>query len=259
MLTGTLLGGLVAQATSLGVPYLMRAAVLGLTFVVAFLFMHDTGFTPKRGTSVAEEIRTVLRASLDHGLRRPPVRWVMIAGVFGAGVPIYAFYAMQPYLLELYGRSDFAVAGLAATLVAATQMLGGFLVPWSRRVFRRRTSALLLTGGASACALLIMGLVPRFPVVLAVLATWALLFAAALPIRQAYLNGLIPSEQRATVLSSDSLLASLGGALAQPALGRVADLRGYPASYVASALVTLLAVPFLLLARRERATSDRIV
>jgi MFS family permease len=259
MLTGTVLGGVVAQATSLGVPYLLRAAVLALTFLVAFLFMRDTGFTPTRGTSVVDEVRGVLRASLDHGLRRPPVRWVMIAGVFGSGVPIYAFYAMQPYLLELYGRSNYAVAGLAAALVAATQVLGALLAPWSRRVFRLRTSALLFGGVASAGALLVMGLVPRFPVVLAVLAAWALIFAAEMPIRQAFLNGLIPSEQRATVLSSDNLLASLGGAVAQPALGRVAELRGYPASYVGAALVTFLAVPFLVLARRERAASDPIL
>ena len=69
-------------------------------------------------------------------------------------------------------------------------------------------------------------------------------------------NALIPSAQRATVLSSDSLLGSLGGAVAQPALGRVADLWSYPASYVAAAGVEALAWPFLLLARRERAPSD---
>jgi hypothetical protein len=54
------------------------------------------------------------------------------------------------------------------------------------------------------------------------------------------------------------MLASLGGAVAQPALGRVADVWGYPTSYVAAAGVELLAWPFLLLARRERAPSDPI-
>ena len=43
---------------------------------------------------------------------------------------------------------------------------------------------------------------------LAPIAFW---FAATLPIRQAYLNGLIPSRQRATILSFDSLMASSGG------------------------------------------------
>ena len=53
-----------------------------------------------------------------------------------------------------------------------------------------------------------------------------------MPIRQAYLNGIIPSQQRATVLSFDNLMASAGGVVAQPALGRVADVWGYPSAYV---------------------------
>jgi MFS family permease len=257
MLTGTIAGGVVAQATNLGVPYAMRAATLGLTFLVAFAWMRDVGFTPRRSASAIGEMRSVLAASLDHGLRNPPVRWIMLAGLFGSGVPIYAFYAMQPYLLQLHGRSDYAIAGLAAALVAAAQIGGAFLVPWARKGFRRRTSALLLGSVASAAALLAMGLLARFWVVLAVLAAWALFFAAAAPIRQAFLNGLIPSPQRATVLSADNLLGSLGGAVAQPGLGRVADAWGYPASYVAAAAVELLTLPFLLLARGERAPSDR--
>ncbi len=258
MLTGTIAGGVIAQATNLGVPYVLRAVTLGLTFLVAFVWMQDIGFTPRRSASVVGEMRSVLRASLDHGFRNPPVRWAMLAGVASSGVPIYAFYAMQPYLLELYGRRDYAIAGLAAALVAATQIAGALLVPWARKAFRRRTSALLVGSIASASALLSMGLVARFWVVLPVLAGWGLVFAAAQPIRQAFLNGLIPSEQRATVLSSDNLLGSLGGVVAQPALGRVADAWGYATSYVAAAGVELVALPFMLLARRERAPSDPI-
>jgi hypothetical protein len=54
------------------------------------------------------------------------------------------------------------------------------------------------------------------------------------------------------------MLGSVGGAAAQPALGRVADVWGYSTSYVAAAAIELLAWPFLLLARRERAPSDPI-
>jgi MFS family permease len=204
------------------------------------------------------DIQAVLRASLDHGFRKPPVRWMMLAGMASAAVPIYGFYAMQPYLLELYGRSDYRIAGLSAALVAASGIVGALLIPWARRAFRRRTSAQLFGSVASAGALVIIGLSSSFWTVLAVLAIWSLLFAAALPIRQAFLNELIPSEQRATVLSSDNLLGSLGGAMAQPALGRVADVWGYSTSYVAAAGIELLAWPFLLLARRERAPSDPI-
>ena len=56
--------------------------------------------------------------------------------------------------------------------------------------------------------------------------------AAAEPVRRAYLNGMIPSQQRATILSFDSLINNAGGIVAQPALGRVADVYSYRTSYL---------------------------
>jgi MFS family permease len=259
MLSGTIAGGVIAQATNLGVPYILRAAMLGLTFVVAFISMRDVGFTPRRSASVVEEMRSVLGASLDYGLGNPPVRWMMLAAPFSAGVGIYAFYAMQPYLLELYGRSEsYAIAGLAAAIVAGTQIIGGFIAPFVRKAFRRRTSALLFGSVASASALLLIGLATNFWIALALLAGWAVVFAATTPVRQAFLNELIPSAQRATVLSADNLLSSSGGVVVQPALGRVAEVWGYSTSYIVGAGISLLALPFILLARRERASSDQI-
>jgi len=54
-------------------------------------------------------------------------------------------------------------------------------------------------------------------------------------------------------------MASAGGVVAQPGLGRVADLFGYPASYLAVAGIQTLAVPFVLLARRENASADPVI
>jgi MFS family permease len=257
MLGGSIGGGLLAQWTNLGVPYLVRAVLLGLTFVVAWRSMHDVGFAPKPRVSVTSEMRGILRASLDHGLLNPPVRWLMLAAPVGAGISVYGFYAAQPYLLQLYGSSDsYAIAGLSAGLVAGAQIAGGASASVVARAFRRRTSVLLITSGVSAVALLVMGLVATFWMALAALAVWGVMFAAAMPVRQAFLNGLIPSAQRATVLSSDSLLGSAGGVVIQPALGKAADAWSYGPAYLISAGLQLLALPLILLARRERATSD---
>jgi MFS family permease len=257
MLGGTVAGGALAQVTNLGVPYAARAVLLLATFVVAWRCMHDVGYTPKQRTSVPAEMRGILRASLDHGLGNPPVRWLMLAAPFSFGVSAYGFYAVQPYLLQLYGHRDsYAIAGLAAALVAVTQIAGGALASRVMRAFRRRTSVLLVATVATVVVLGLTGLVPRFGVVLALVAIWGILFSAVGPVRQAFLNGLIPSAQRATVLSSDSLLGSAGGVVIQPALGRAADAWGYPSSYVAGAVVQLLALPFLLRARREDAPAD---
>ena len=259
MLVGSVAGGVIAQLTDLGVPYLVRASLLGLTLVIAWLFMRDIGFKPERNASPVGAVRTVMTGALDAGLRNRPVRWLMLAAPFTTGVGFYAFYALQPYLLELYGDPNaYSIAGLAAAIIAGSQMAGGWSVRFVRRWFSRRTDALLLFGLVGVAALLLLGLVPLFVVAVALLVLWALAAAVEEPIRRAFLNGLIPSQQRATVLSFDSLMGSTGGVVIQPALGRVADLSGYAASYVVSGAIQALAIPFVLLARREGAHSDPI-
>ncbi len=259
MLVGSVSGGVIAQATNLGVPYVARAAMLGVTLVVAFVFMHDIGFAPRRGASVAADIRTVLRGSIDGGLRNRPVRWLMFAAPFSAGVGFYTFYALQPYLLQLYGdKSAYGIAGLAAAMIAGAQIIGGLVVPKVRKLFVRRTDALILGGAIGVVTLALIGLTSNFVLALILVAVQSLVFALLMPFRQAFMNGLIPSEERATVLSFDSLVGSTGGIVAPPILGRTADLYGYPASYVVAAGIEALALPFIFLARSEHAVSDPI-
>jgi len=257
MLGGSVVGGYLAQETNLGVPYLVRAVVLGLTFVLALVLMRDVGFTPNRAGGLVQEMTHVLRGALEYGLRNPPVRPVMLANIFTDGVSIYAFYAMQPYLLDLYGDPNaYGIAGLAAAVVGGAQIGGGILVPHLGRAFRLRTSVLLVAVVLSTASLAGIGLLAHFWTAIGLLTLWGLLFSTIMPVRQAYVNALIPSEQRATVLSFDSLMGSSGGVAIQPVLGRVADAWGYPTSYLCSAAVQALAVPFLIVTRRQRATSD---
>ncbi len=259
MLTGSVAGGFIAQATDLGTPYVVRSVFLGLTLLVAFFLMKDLGFTPDRTRRPMDKVRRVVRDSLDSGWRNPPVRWLMLAALCAGGVEAFAFYALQPYLLELYGdQRAFGIAGLAAAVVAGTEMIAGLLVPWVRKWATRRTHALIGASLVAIASLAGLGTTSSFWVAVPLLVTWGLSFSLTVPIRQAYINGIVPSSHRATVLSFDNLMSSAGGVAAQPALGRAADVWGYPTAYVMSAGIQLISVPFLLLARRERAVSDRI-
>lgn len=260
MLTGAVAGGVIAQYTNLGVPYIMRIAMLGITFVVAWILMRDVGFTPRRSASVAKEVKQTLRLSLDYGIKQPSTRWLMLSAPISAGIGIYAFYAMQPYLLELYGNPDaYAVAGAAAAIVAGAQVVGGILAPRLRRIFAKRSSYLITGTVLSAVALAAIGLMPAFWIAIILLIVWAIVFAAITPIRQALLNDLIPSQQRATVLSSDNLLASAGGVVIQPGLGQVAESRNYATSYVVSGVLQLFALPFLFLLKRNKVKADTMI
>ncbi|MDA0183451.1 MFS transporter [Solirubrobacter phytolaccae] len=260
MLGGAVAGGFLAARISLGFPFVVRSVVLAVMFVVAWRLMHDIGFTrPERRERPLAEIRGIWNASIEHGWRVPAVKWLMVQALFTGGIGIYGFYALQPYLLELYGDPDaYQVAGISAAIAAGAQILGGVAAPQIRRVFARRTSALAFIAAAGAATLALMGLFEHFWAVIGLTVSWGLLFAASTPIRQTYINGLIPSRQRATILSFDSMMTSAGGVWAQPALGRAADAYGYAATYLMSAGIQLLALPFIALSRRQNAPADLV-
>ncbi|MET7423198.1 MFS transporter [Dactylosporangium sp. NPDC005555] len=255
MLAGSVAGGYLAQLTNLGVPFLVRAGVYALMFAVAAVLMRDLGFTPDRSLPPVRRMRRIAADSVEYGWRVRQVRLLMLAAPFTGGVGVYVFYALQPHLLDLY-RDDtaYGIAGIAAAAVAGAQITGGLLAERIGRLFPHRLTAYLALEAAGVVALAGLGLAGQFWAALTLIVVWALLGSAGMPLRQAYVNGLIPSRQRATILSFDSLMASTGGVVTQPALGRVADVWGYPASFLVSSALSACALPFL--ARARRAAQD---
>ena len=103
-----------------------------------------------------------------------------------------------------------------------------------------------------------MGVTSSF--VVAVVALFAL--AAALgvmsPTRQAYLHEVTSSDHRATVVSCDAMISSVGGVGGQVGLGAVSDARSFSAGYVVGGSVTILALPLLLRLRQIGEAADRL-
>lgn len=260
MLVGSVAGGALAQL-GLGIPYVLRSILLLVTFLIAWRKMHDIGFEPVRSQSLRGEIRKIATASVDQGLRNRPVRLIMLSAPFSFGVGIWAFYAFQPHLLDLYGDPNAAwIAGTAAAVFAGARIIGGFLAGRASRWFAHRSSALVLSVVVQTAALIVVGVTSSFWVALAALVIASVTMAASMPIRQTLLNLLIGSEQRATVLSFDGLMSSTGGVVIQPALGRAADVWSYGTAYVVGGVIQLVSAPFLIalrtLGRDEDATAS---
>jgi MFS family permease len=144
MFVGSVLGGVVAQVSNLGVPFLLRAGLLVAMFVFAFFVMKDIGFTPDRSRGPLKATKLVLTESIDYGLRKRSVRFLILSAPFAGGVGVYAFYALQPYLLQIYGdESAYSIAGLAAAVLSLAQVVGGLVASRVRRIFARRTTTVI--------------------------------------------------------------------------------------------------------------------
>jgi MFS family permease len=259
MLIGSVSGGVIAQLVGLSAPYILRVALLFVNFAIAFMWMKDLGFTPVKSTHVVKDIRDLFTTSIDLGWRKPAVRWIMLAAPFTAGVGFYAFYAMQPYLLDLYQNDKaYAIAGVGAAIVAGAQIVGGMSVGKVRTFFKTRTTLLITSIVLNTLLLILIGLNTNFWIAIVLMSGWGLVFAATQPVRQAYLNGQIPSAKRATVLSFDNSISSAGGAVVQPILGRSADMWSYGASFIVGGVFSAIALPFTFLAKREKVEADTI-
>lgn len=263
-LVGTIGGGFLGQV-NLGLPYALRSFLLLAVIGAAWAWMHDLGYEPRKGVKVGEQVRGILRSSITHGFGNPPVRMFMFAAPFTFGVGIWIFYAFQPYLLELFGDPNATyLAGIAAAVFAVAQMIGGASVRLVRRVAKTRSGVIITEVVVGSLALVGVGLaavlqIPLgFWVAIALLTVFSLVTAVAYPMQQAYMNGCIPSEQRATVLSFASLMGSAGGVVAQPALGRVADVYSFGTGYVVAGVVYAVSLPFIVAVRRMGLRADRV-
>jgi MFS family permease len=264
-LVGTIAGGFLGQI-NLGIPYLLRSFLLLAVILAAWLWMHDLGYEPKRGVAIRPAVEGILRNSIKHGFGNPPVRMFLFAAPFASGVGIWAFYAFQPYLLQLFGNPNATyLSGIAAAVFALAQIVGGSSVRLVRRIFSMRTSVLVGQIVVGSLALIGAGLaewltIPAgFWVAISLLTVTALVGALANPLQQALLNDCIPSEQRATVLSFVSLTGSAGGVVAQPVLGRVADVYSLGVGYIVAGGIYAFGLPFMIAVRRMRLAADTIV
>lgn len=257
MLLGTLGGGFLGQV-SLGLPYLVRSALLVLTFVVVLALMREVGFTPRalRIECFAEEGRKVFDAGVKYGWRHPVVKPLLFVSLVDGLLLWYLFYASQPYALELLGRDDLIwVAGaLTAGFGLASVVGNAFVGPITRTRLGRRPATVLAiaTAGMAACGVGIgitgllapAGGAPSAFIALAVLMLlFGILSGVVMPIRQGYINDYIPSAQRATVLSLDSLFGEVGGVFGQLGLGYLAQQTTKALAYTLGGLVYFAAVP----------------
>jgi MFS family permease len=260
MLVGSVGGGLLGNV-DLAWPFVVRSALLAAVFVVGLRAMHDVGFSPRTTTlsAMPAEMAKVLDASVRYGWRSRPVRLLMLVSLFQGGYLMWGFYAWQPYFLELLGRDAVWVAGVVAALVALATIGGNALVEFLTRFCGRRTTLLLAGSAVMVAATVGVGLVDSFWVAVALLLVSTGAEGVVTPVQQAYLHQVVPSSQRATVVSSVSLVSSAGGIGGQLGLGYVSRASSVAVGYVTGGLAMVLVLPPLLLLRRLGERADVIV
>ena len=265
MLVGTLGGGFLGQI-NLAIPYLVRSATFLPLLAVAWVAMPELGYTPRalEWRRVPTELKRVFVEGLTFGLHHKVVRPVMLASLVGMSFMIFGFYSWQRYFLDLLGREFVWVSGAVAALVSLAMIAGNALVGRVSKAIRTRTG--VLAGSVVVQVIGVLGaaasgfLLPRPAAFFGALGCY-LIYAVALgvagPVKQGYLNAHIPSAQRATIISLDSLFADLGGVVGQSGWGYLAKTRSIGEAWLYSGMTMILGVPLYFVARKNDQHLDR--
>ena len=198
--------------------------------------MHDIGFTPRAITvrQTPAEMKKVLDASVTFGVKSPPVRLLMIVAFF-QGVPDVGVLRLAAVLPRAAGTRRGVGGGRRLGADRLSMIAGNALVEVLTGVPGRRP-LLLASSAVLAVAATGVGLVDL------VLARVALLLVAigatgvGAPVQQAYLHAVIPSSERATVVSFASLVGNAGGIGGQLGLGYLSRAQSVATAYVAGGL-----------------------
>jgi MFS family permease len=259
MLVGTVGGGLLGQL-DLSIPYIVRSGLVLMAFGVGFRIMHDIGFTPRtmRLKGIVGEMRKVARAGITYGWRKPAVRLLVMHSFIMYSFFMWAWYAWQPYFLELYGRNAIWLSGLIAALFALAGIVGNVLVSRLVKPGRRRTTILLGAAAVFSATMVTTGAVRSFWVAVSAFLLGAVAEGVTMPVRQTYLHNSIPTSERATLVSFDSLVGSLGSVGGQTGLGYLSQERSIPAGFVVGGLATILAIPIFGRLRALNEPADRV-
>ena len=257
MMVGTTGGGLLGTL-DLSIPFVVRAILLGVVFVIAFFGMHDLGFV-KHSVGLRDlphEMRKVAQSSVIYGWREKQVRLLIIAGMVQSTFMAWGFFAWQPYFLELLGQNLAWVSGVIAALVALAMIVGNSLVEIFTRFCGRRTTLMVAAMIVLSVATVGVGLAGNFYIAVGLYLVSMMAIGVYSPVKQAYLHQIIPSEQRATVISFDALVSSGGSMVGQTSLGYLSQTISLGGGYVVGGVVTLFSLPAAWLLRKMAQPAD---
>jgi MFS family permease len=257
MLVGSIGGGILGDI-SLSLPFAVRAGLLLILFGLVVKLVKEFGFTPQT-VSWRELPQAMRRTGMDgmqFGWRHRSVRQLMMVAFVQGAFMLWGFYAWQPYLLKLWGEQAVWLSGLIAALNALAGFLGAALVGQLAYRMHRRSTALIVGLSLQALCSLMIGMTSSFYVATGALIVMMAATGFMAPMRQAYLNNLIPSNKRATVLSFDSLVSNAGATAGGPALGYVDRAFGTQYGYMIGAVLLAMGVPMFVRLRRFKDVAD---
>lgn len=245
-LLGGLIGGYIGSI-NLALPFGVGAVVAFASLLIAIFYLKEDFVTQKTfniGGGLFHLIK-VSRDSINYGLRHKVVLWLIISSI----VALFAFQPLNMYWsprLNTLAGDQVWLMGWVWAGISLFMMLGGFLVKELLKRERSYSNILIATTLFLSIPILLSALSNVFMVVMMGFLMYEIGRGMLNPAHKAYLNKYIPGEQRATILSFDSMMGKFGAAMGLVVFGLIAKNYSIQVSWFVSGILLLLLIPIYL-------------
>jgi len=246
VMLGALAIGSVASGLLASIDLTLPMLVCGLSLMVMLgvvLAFKEPQTEAQSGGQARKSFGGILRQSFALMRARPTLLYPML---YLALVPLAAFITetlfLQPQALSL----GVPLAGIGV-LVMAVQLTNMVASNWSDRFkVRFGEGGLIYTAPVLILAsLIVLAAFQKLPV-LVFIAVIGFFASVIRPILLNRIQNEVSDDVRATIISMNSLMFTVVGAVSQPTLGFVADQSGFPAAYIGLASGLGILTAFLL-------------
>lgn len=243
---GALAGAFLADR-SMSLPWIAGGSVMVLTALLAQYIMKEEYFVRQKFSFKAglQSMKNTIRASIDYGIKQKTVRFILILGSIQFLAVMAPNMQWQPFFGQFIAHKTtlgFLWAGMAGCLIA-----GSALAPWFLRKVVSEQKALVISQVIIGVGLLAAVATKIFPIALSAFLVHEIARGLFRPLKDVYLNDNIPSAERATLISFESISHHIGGMFGLVISGALAKYAGIPAAWIFAGMI--LIVGTLLLAK----------
>lgn len=185
-----------------------------------------------------QAIKDTAETSIRFGIRNAKIRYILLIG----GIQVLAFQApnmqWQPFFGKMIGggvKFGFIYAGISLSI-----MLGAQIAKWVLKKSASEKNAIRNIQIVAGSFLAMSVLSRYFPIAITIFLLHELARGAFGPIKDAYLHDQIPSKERATIVSFESIAHHIGGAIGLVLSGLLANSAGIPITWAISGIVLVV-------------------
>ena len=221
ILIGAPIGSLIASHYSVTTPLRSHLVPLTLGLLLSLTLHEPSGGGPSRGGDSREPYARILLSGVRYFAGHPLLRILTLDMVTQASLSWLIIWTYQPFL-EMSGVGIAYFGPVHVGLVLA-QIVFLTLAPRLEKVLGSQKRLLLVGPAVAGVAFIVLGLNRSLVVVLPAILLIGGFGLSRPPLFGAYLNRHIPSDKRATVLSTVSMARTIAIAVVNPIVGFFAD------------------------------------